>query len=87
MQGRYAEALEPLHKARTLVADDPTIWEHLGDTYQKLNDHSAAVEHWKKALELAPDNEQLVERLRASGISPDDSPTAADDREDMPPLP
>jgi len=87
MQGRYAEALEPLHKARTLVTDDPTIWEHLGDTYQKLNDHSAAVEHWKKALELAPDNEQLVERLRASGISPDDSPTAADDREDMPPLP
>ncbi len=87
MQGRYTEALEQLQKARILVEDDPTVWEHLGDTYLKLNDRSAAVEHWKKALELAPDNEQLAERLRAGGITPDEFPVAVDNPEDTPPHP
>jgi tetratricopeptide (TPR) repeat protein len=87
MQGRYAEALEQLQKAKTQVGDDPTVWEHLGDTYLKLNDRSAAVEHWKKALEMDPGDEQLVERLRAAGISSDKFPAAADDREDTPPRP
>ena len=87
MQGRYAEALEQLQKAKVQVEDDPTVWEHLGDTYLKLNNRSAAVEHWKKAIELAPDNEKLVERLRAGGISLNDLPAATDDHEDTPPLP
>lgn len=87
MQGRYTEALEQLQKAGALVADDPTVWEHLGDTYLKLNNRSAATEYWKKALEMDPENQRLVEQLRAGGISTNDSPPAADDREGMPPRP
>ncbi|MBI9019936.1 MAG: tetratricopeptide repeat protein [Verrucomicrobia bacterium] len=69
MQGRYEEALEQLKTANGLMDGDPTIWEHLGDTYQKLGDRNEASKHWKKALDLAPDR-QLLKRLE-NKISPD----------------
>ena len=33
--------------------EDPTIWDHLGDTYHKLEQRDKAVEAWTKALEEA----------------------------------
>ncbi len=76
MQGRYAEALHELQKARSFIKDDSAIWEHLGDTYLKLGDHNAAVEHWKKALELDPKSQKLIERLKAAGIRSDELPAS-----------
>jgi len=67
MQGRYAEALKELQKASTFVADDPSVWEHLGDTWLKLGNRDEASKHWKKALELAPESQQLIERLKNTG--------------------
>lgn len=63
MQGRYPEALEHLQRALALEGNDPTVWEHLGDTWLKLDNLCAAVEHWKKALELSPDAAHLQQRI------------------------
>jgi len=67
MQGRYAEALKELQKASTFVADDPSVWEHLGDTWLKLGNRDEASKHWKKALELDPESHRLIERLKNTG--------------------
>jgi tetratricopeptide (TPR) repeat protein len=64
MQGRYAEALKELQKASSRVEDDPSVWEHLGDTYLKLGDRDEASKQWKKALELDPESQELIERLK-----------------------
>ena len=63
MQGNYKEALNQLETASELFSEDSTIWEHLGDTYLKLGNPSAAREHWKKALELSPEAEHLNKRI------------------------
>jgi tetratricopeptide (TPR) repeat protein len=84
MQGRYREALETLKKAVSQLGSDPVIQEHLGDTYLKLGDRSTAVKHWKKALEILPDEERLIRRLEEHSISPDESPAPADSPADTP---
>ncbi len=84
MQGRYREARETLEKAVSLPGTDPVIHEHLGDTYLKLGDLPAAAAHWKKALEMSPDEERLLRRLKENGITPDGSPAPADSPADTP---
>jgi len=87
MQGRYEEALDQLKTASDLFNDDPTIWEHLGDTYLKLGNPTAARKHWKKALELAPDEQRLKDRLESNRVSPVDRPVEEGNPEDTPPRP
>ncbi len=87
MQGRYPEALQELQKAKGFFSGDPTVWEHLGDTYLKLGNRAAAIEHWGKALELAPESQQLIGRLEANGIRPDERPVSADSPVNTPPRP
>lgn len=87
MQGRYAEALTELKKAGALAAEDPTIWEHLGDTYLKLGDRNKAIEHWEKALELDPQAEHIIERLELNGIRRDGHRQPADTPGDTMPRP
>lgn len=82
MQGRYAEALKELLKASLLVEDDPSVWEHLGDTYQKLGNREASVAYWKKALKLEPDDPDLLKRLEAIGVKSDESLPPADNPAD-----
>lgn len=43
---------------------DPVILEHLGDIYDKLDKPDKAKSEWQKALELAPENEQLKQKMR-----------------------
>lgn len=65
MMGCYQEALDPLKKAsEQMPEDDPVVWEHIGDTYLKLGNRCAALEQWEKALKLAPDNKQLMDRIK-----------------------
>jgi tetratricopeptide (TPR) repeat protein len=87
MQGRYADALKELQKARRLVEDDPTIWEHLGDTYLKLGNRDAAVEHWKKSLELEPGSQKLIERIETGGIKSGGCPPSTNNPADTQPRP
>ena len=67
--GEYAEAAKHLEKASHQPrGEDPTIFDHLGDTRAKLGQQGKAVEAWRRALELeeeksAPDPEML-EKLR-----------------------
>lgn len=55
-QGKYKEAIEYIKKA--IDADpanaDATLWEHLGDAYQKQGNTQKAIECWQKAKTLDP---------------------------------
>ena len=87
MQGRYEEALGRLKAALDIFQDDSTIWEHLGDTYLKLGDPIAARKHWEKALDLAPEDRGLMDRLGKEQVSPVDRPAEEGDPADTPPHP
>lgn len=84
MMERYEEALIHLQKASELISDDPVVWEHLGDTHLKLGDTQAAIQHWEKGLEINPDQDSLIQRLKQNGISPDSSPVQEDIPADTP---
>ena len=54
---RFDEALGQLQQAIEKIKQDETageVYEHLGDTYLKLNDTAKAVGSWQKAMELDP---------------------------------
>lgn len=70
-KGEYAKALEYLNKAHELVPDDPTIMEHVGDAYLKLNDKVNALKYYQKALSKKDqEKEELqkkIKQLKESG--------------------
>ncbi len=88
-QGRYAEALKVLQKACLLTEteDDSTVWEHLGDIQIKLGNRDEASKHWKKALELDPGSQKLIERLESIGVKIDAIQQPADCPADTMPRP
>ncbi len=53
-RGKLDEARTQLELATTLPdgADDPAVWDHLGDVYFRLQEKSKALATYKKALEL-----------------------------------
>lgn len=53
-RGQFKEARAQLEKAVALPdgADDPVVWDHLGDVCFRLKDDRAAAAHWRKALKL-----------------------------------
>ena len=69
-QGRYRDALAPLTKAATLDPDDPTITEHLGDLYLKLDQPQQAVKYWTASYQLDSGNDAVAKKLRAHGCDP-----------------
>jgi tetratricopeptide (TPR) repeat protein len=50
-RGKLAEAIEQLEKAAALEhgANDPVVWDHLGDVYSRFNEPVKAQSAWKKA--------------------------------------
>ena len=63
-QGKYEQALpELLNAAQELKADDPTVFEHIGDTYAALNQTPKALDYWQKALALDPTNKKLAAKI------------------------
>lgn len=53
---QFDKALAELTRASELLKpEDAVIFEHLGDTYLKLNDAANAVASWQKALTLEPE--------------------------------
>ena len=78
-KGQYEQALaELLSAVHALKQDDPTVFEHIGDTYAMLNQAPKALEYWEKALALDPTNKKLAAKIAAakSRVSKSD-PTAA----------
>jgi tetratricopeptide (TPR) repeat protein len=87
MKGDYEKALAELKKASEQIADDPVVWEHLGDTYLKLGNPCAAVAHWEKALELAPEETRLIEQIKKHSVNPDGCLESTDSLSDKQPRP
>jgi tetratricopeptide (TPR) repeat protein len=60
--GQFDKAVAQLTRAIAQIKpEDPTVYEHLGDTYIKLNEVAKAVDCWQKAVELDPANPSVPE--------------------------
>jgi predicted negative regulator of RcsB-dependent stress response len=59
----YSEALKEIKKASEIENDDPIIFEHLGDVYEKMDNKEAATKAWKKSLEFHEKEKGLRERI------------------------
>ncbi len=63
-KGKFDEALRDLMRAAQIITrDDPTVFEHIGDTLAKLNRIPQALDYWQKAIALAPENKTLAEKI------------------------
>jgi len=61
---RYDEAVRILEDAFSLVDDDSTIAEHLGDAYAARREFKKALKQYRKALEIDPDRKELAEKIK-----------------------
>jgi tetratricopeptide (TPR) repeat protein len=74
-KGKFDQALSNLLlAAKTADHDDPVIFEHIGDTYFKLNHVSEALESWRKALALDPKNKNLANKIERTKAPLGNSP-------------
>jgi len=65
-RGNYEKASEYLKKAGSLVLNDPTVFEHLGDVNEKLKNIEQSLEYYKKSLELykdAPSKKRINDKI------------------------
>ena len=59
---QFDKAVPELKRAVELLKpEDPIVYEHLGDSYLKVNDVAGAVGCWQKAVELDPANPNIPE--------------------------
>jgi tetratricopeptide (TPR) repeat protein len=66
-KSRFEEALgNLLRAAQNMKRDDPVVFDHIGDTYAKLNRVPQALEFWQKAMALDPDNKMLAEKIQST---------------------
>lgn len=66
-KGQFDRALDNLlQAAKTAQREDPVVFEHIGDTYLKLNRTREALEAWQKALALDPKNKNLADKIQAT---------------------
>ena len=63
-QGKFEQALNDLKRAaQNMTKDDPVVFEHIGDTYLKLNRIAQALEAWQKAGGLDPANKKIADKI------------------------
>ena len=66
-KSQFDRALDNLlQAAKTAQREDPVVFEHIGDTYLKLNRTREALEAWQKALSLDPKNKNLADKIQAT---------------------
>jgi tetratricopeptide (TPR) repeat protein len=66
-KGQFDRALDDLLRAaKTAEREDPVVFEHIGDTYLKLNRTREALEAWQKALALDPKNKNLADKIQTT---------------------
>ncbi len=66
-KGKFDQALSDLLRAaKTAEHEDPVVFEHIGDTYLKLNRSQEALEAWQKALALDPKNKNLADKIQTT---------------------
>jgi tetratricopeptide (TPR) repeat protein len=65
--GDYPKALTELLRAlEKMKPEDPVVLEHVGDTYEALNNLGEAEVYWQRALKLDPTNQKLANKIDAS---------------------
>ncbi len=63
-QGKFDEALTELLRAAELLPEpDAVVFEHIGDTCDKLGKRAEAVLYWQKALQLNPQSKDVGAKL------------------------
>ena len=63
-EGKLDQALvDLLRAAQKLTRDDPVVFEHIGDTFAKMNKTAQALDAWQKALNLDPKNKNLSDKI------------------------
>jgi tetratricopeptide (TPR) repeat protein len=63
-QGKFEQALNDLLRAaQNMTRDDPIVFDHIGDTYSKMNRVAQALESWQKAASLDPNNKPIAEKI------------------------
>jgi tetratricopeptide (TPR) repeat protein len=62
-KGDYSEALKILLEAVDKVDNDPVIWEHLGDVYEKLEKADKALDAYQKSLDIDPDRDDVRDKI------------------------
>ncbi len=63
-QGKFDQAIaDLLRAAQNIPHDDAVVFEHIGDTYLKLNRVPQALEAWQKARMLDPQNKNLADKI------------------------
>ena len=68
-QKKYKEAVEELEKASKIQPNIDVI-DHLGNAYFKLGKQDKAIECWKKAIELAKENDAELKTKILKKLSP-----------------
>jgi Tfp pilus assembly protein PilF len=70
-QGRYTSARDHLVRSikalKTSQKEDAVIFDHLAEVFLKLEERTAALEQWDKALKLDPDNKAIREKREKHG--------------------
>lgn len=61
--GDYKTAKKYIEDSIKQDSKSATVTDHLGDVYFKLGNKEKAKELWKKALELEPSNEKIIQKL------------------------
>jgi tetratricopeptide (TPR) repeat protein len=65
-QGKFDQGLaDLLRAAKNIERDDPIVYEHIGDTYLKLDRVPEALGVWQKALALDPQNKRLADKIQS----------------------
>jgi predicted negative regulator of RcsB-dependent stress response len=60
---RALSTMETEDELEANAADQAIIFDHAGDIAHALGDLAEAVNHWTRALELAPEDEGLKDKL------------------------
>lgn len=65
--GEYGKALQELLRAvKHLEEEDAVVYDHIGDTYSKLNNPGQALAYWQKAAALDKTNKELARKIQAA---------------------
>ncbi|MCK5850873.1 MAG: tetratricopeptide repeat protein [Kiritimatiellae bacterium] len=67
-QKKYDMAIERLLKAAFIIKNDPVITEHIGDTYNALNNNEKARHFWLLSHKLDPESQSVKKKLAAQGV-------------------
>lgn len=70
-RGRYEEAKKELLRAEQLIEEpDPVIFDHIAQAFYMLGEREEALDYMRKAVEMDPENQEFIDRLKSYEASP-----------------